>query len=154
MPESLDIPDSLITKKTQELIKIANRVIEDNGRPVKIVSDAEISCLALSSILSEKKIENMIMVDERTTRLLSEKPQNLEKLMSHKLHHPVKLSPTSDFSKFKEFRFIRSTELVYIAYKKKLCELRDPDILEAMLYAVKYKGTSVSEEEVQQMVRL
>ena len=55
---------------------------------------------------------------------------------------------------FRNFNIIRSTELVYIANKKKLIKIKDPKAYEAMLYAVKYKGTSISESEVEQMKRM
>ena len=58
---------------------------------IKIVSDAEMSCLAISSLCTEKKIESLISIDERTTRILAEKPQDLEKIISRKLHQKVNL---------------------------------------------------------------
>ena len=85
-------------------------------------------------------------------KMVSEVPkhkgaENLRKLLQKKLHTNVS-SDTKNYAYFNGFKIIRSTELVYIAYKKNLCELKDKKILEAMLYGVKYKGCSVSEEEI------
>jgi len=120
---------------------------------IKIVSDAEISCLALSTFLTNNKIENMIAVDERTTRILSEKPQDLEETMSRKLHQKVSLEP-KNFKAFKQFKFMRSTELVYIAHKLGILRVKGPKALEAALFATKFKGSSVSYDEIKVLKKL
>jgi len=153
MPQALNIQKESINLSTEELIAIANHTVEARGKFVHIVSDAEMSCLALSSILTEKGIENMIAIDERTTRILAEKPENLQKLMSSRLHFNVSLKK-NNFNEFKNFRFIRSTELVYVAHKKNVLKLKDPKALEAVLYATKYKGSSVSFDEINVLKKL
>lgn len=147
LPSKLGVSADLISEKTAEFMEIANNTVEARGKFVKIVSDAEISCLALSLILSDKGIDNVIAIDERTTRVLAEKPENLRKLMSNRLHFNVSLNE-KNLSVFRNFRFIRSTELVYVAYKKKILRLKDPRALEAVLYATKFKGAAVSFDEI------
>ncbi len=156
LPQSLGISNSEISKKTSELKNIANNLLENNGKGIEIVSDAEISCLALSSILKEKEIETLIAIDERTTRLLSENPKELEETISKKTHFPVRLSKKnlSQLSEFSDFKFIRSPELIYIAYKKNLLHIKDPKALEASLYAVKFKGSSISWDEIRTLKKL
>ncbi len=78
-PESLGINSEEISKKTNELLDIANSTFTDREKPIKIVDKGEISAIALSQILNEKKIKNIIVIDERTTRMLCEKPENLKK---------------------------------------------------------------------------
>src|SRR3989344_2825244 len=68
LPESIKISDKEINKLKEELMNKANHTIRANGKWMKIVSDAEMSCLALSKILSEKGVDNIIAMDERTTR--------------------------------------------------------------------------------------
>lgn len=152
-PESLGIDQSTLKEETIRLMEIANNSIEAKGKRIKIISEAETSCLALSKELTKRKITNIIAIDERTTRILSEKPENLEKIMSKKLHTRVHYSKKS-LQDFKEFRFIRSTELVYVAYKKGYLEIKDPKALEAVLYATKFKGSSVSFDEINELKRL
>jgi hypothetical protein len=147
LPSSLGIDQNKINLKTASLVKEINSYIKFNGKSINIVSEGEISCLALSSILTEKGIENIIAIDERTTRILAENPKNLTKIISKKTHKPVTLT-NSDFNQFKQFRFIRSSELIYIAHKKGLLEIKDPRALEAALYATKFKGSSISFNEI------
>jgi len=147
LPESFNISREAIALTTEEFMNIANHMVEARNKWIQIVSDAEMSCLALSKELSEKEIENIIAIDERTTRLLAEKPENLQKIMSERLHFPVQLEK-NNFEEFKKFRFIRSTELVYVAYKKNILRLKDPKALEAVLFATKFKGAAVSFDEI------
>jgi len=84
---------------------------------------------------------------------MCENPENLRKLLQKKLRTPISANK-KNYDFFKKFKVIRSTELVYIANKKKLFDLKDPRALKAMLYAMKYKGCSVSKEEIEQMARL
>lgn len=153
LPSSLGISEQEVNSLTSQLKNVANSSIIAHGKQMAIVSDAEMSCLALSSILTEKGIENLIAIDERTTRLLAEKPENLEKMMSEKFHVRVELK-RNNFEIFSKFRFIRSTELVYVAFKKGLLRVNGPKALEAALYATKYKGSSVSFEEIDELKKL
>ncbi len=153
MPDSLGISQQAINKETSHLIEIANHCIKARGSWIKILSEAETSCLALSKILTQQGIENMIAIDERTTRILTEKPENLKQIMENKLHIKVELyQKTSE--EFKNFKFIRSTELVYVAHKKGLLEIAGKKALEAALYATKFKGASVSYEEIEELKKL
>jgi len=91
-----------------------------------------------------------LVIDERTARMLCEDPENLRKLLQKKLHTNINVNK-KNYDFFKGFRVIRSTELIYIAHKKNIIELKDKRAYEAMLYAIKYKGCSVSEEEIEEM---
>ncbi len=152
LPSSLNVSVEEIDKRTKELVEAANHYIEWQKTPIKIVSDAEISCIALSKILNEKNIENIIAIDERTTRLLSENPKGLEKLMSEKLHKRVEIA-SSNSNLFKGHKFIRSSEIVYVAYKKNLLNLKGKKALEAVLFATKFKGSAISFEEISSLLK-
>ena len=91
MPESININEQELKEKTQEMLKIANSSFLAKNEFMHIIDDGEASCLALSLILEEKKIENVIAIDERTTRMIGEKPENLKKLFESKLHTKVEL---------------------------------------------------------------
>ena len=152
-PESLDISSKLIDSRTQELMDLANHFLQSQGQWIKIVSDGEMSCLALSDELSRQGIENLIGIDERTTRILAEKPDNLERIMSEKLKQKVNLI-AQDLEIFKKYRFIRSSEIVFAAYKMGLIRIKGKKVLEALLYATKFKGSSVSFEEINELKKL
>lgn len=156
LPSSLNISKQELDKKTYDLMKNANSLLQNKGKKIEIVSKGEMSSLALSSILSERGIENIIALDERTTRLLSESPKELEDLISKKTHKHIKLSSSdkNQFSDFKDFKFIRSTELAYVAYKKGLLNIKSDKALEAVLYATKFKGSSISWDEIKALKKL
>ena len=134
-------------------MELANHSLQSDGKWIKIISQAETSCLALSSELSKLKIQNIISADERTIRILSEKPDNLKKIMERKLHRSLKLE-RENFEKFENFKFIRSSELVYVAYKKGLLRVKGQSALEAVLFATKYKGAAISHDEIKELKRL
>ena len=153
MPSAIKVDESLITAKTYEILGVANNIFETRKRPVHLIDLGESSCLALSKILDEKGIDNIIAIDERTTRMLGEKPENLKKLMESKLHMPI-FEKKQDYKFFKDFRFVRSTELIYVAYKKGLIRMKNKNILDALLYALKFSGTAISDDEIREMERI
>jgi len=151
MPDSLGISEKEIADKKDKMLEIANNMFEGRGKNITIIHDGEASCLALSRILLDKKIPHLIAIDERTTRMLGEKPENLEKLLGKKMSTSVKLKK-KDFKYFRGFRFIRSTELMYVAWKKGLIGLRNgKTVLDALLWALKFKGCAISGEEINEI---
>jgi hypothetical protein len=136
--------------KREEIMNISNSTFFMKDKPIRLLDKGECASLALATILKEPTI---IAVDERTTRMLCENPENLKKLLEKKLHTSIKVN-RDNYEYFKNFKIIRSTELVYIANKKGLIELKDPKAFNAMLYAIKYHGCSVSEEEIEEMKKL
>lgn len=153
MSSSLKISDKEIEGKANEYMEKANNTFFKRKDPIHIIDSGESSCLALSKILTEKKIVNVIAMDERTTRVLCEKPQNLRNLLQDKLHTRIE-ERSSNYSLFKGFNFIRSAELMYVAFKKKLTDISDPRVLDAMLYAVKFNGCAITDDEINEMKRM
>ncbi len=153
LPESLGIKDKEIYDNSKKFMDIANATFEADGNKIKIVDMGETSCLALSKILNDKKISNVIAADERTIRMLSEKPDKLKELFQKKLKTRIS-SEGKNYGFFKNFRFIRSAELVYVAYKKGIIKLKGSMVLDALLYAVKFKGCAISEDEIREIERL
>ena len=131
-----------LKKVRDEFTRIANSTFKTKKKYVHLIDKGEAAALALSSILPDNP---PLVVDERTTRMLCENPINLKKLLEKKMHTSVK-AHAENYSRFDKFKIIRSTELVYLAYKKGLFKIKDPRILEAALYGVKFKGCSVSEK--------
>ncbi|MEK6933270.1 MAG: hypothetical protein AABW75_00150 [Nanoarchaeota archaeon] len=152
MPEALGISSNDLEGKTKELLGKANHFIKVDGEWISLVSSAEMSCLALSLELTEKSIENVISIDERTTRVLCEDPRQLERMMSEKLHKKVNIE--GDIKPFLNFRFIRSSEVVFVAFKEGFVNIKGNKVLEALLYATKYKGCAISFEEIEELKRL
>ncbi|MBX4196191.1 hypothetical protein KW805_01225 [Candidatus Pacearchaeota archaeon] len=153
MPSEFGVDEEELKKATQKLMESANHYVQIKEKWIPIVSEAEMSCLALSSALTKKGITNLIAIDERTTRILSENPENLEKLLSDRMHERATII-RKDISLFSGYRFIRSSEIVYVAYKKGLIPLQGKKVLEALLYATKFKGAAISFEEIDQLKKL
>jgi hypothetical protein len=147
-PSVFSINEKKISQRTHELMEIANHSAQIRDKWVSLLSKAEVSCLALSDELSKIGVENIIAIDERTTRMFCENPRALGEIMSSKLHQKVEIQIRSqkDFSKYK---FIRSSELVYAAYKKGLIDLKEGNVLEALLYATKFSGAAITFEEIE-----
>ena len=150
-PESLGINSSVINERERKFLSSANSVFYVGNKPLHLIDLGEASCIALSSILTEKRIENIIAIDERTTRMLFEKPENLKKLLDEKLHMNVTIKSMPNI--FGNFRFIRSSELVYVAYKKGISKI-DKEMLDAMLYGTKFKGCAISSDEIREIERI
>lgn len=151
MPDSLGISDEEIERAKRKIMDIANNMFVGNKKNINIIHDGESACLALSRILLEKKIPHVIAIDERTTRMLGEKPDNLKELLRRKLSTNVQLK-RKDFKYFRGFRFIRSTELMYVAWKKGLLDLKDGKmVLDAVLWALKFKGAAISGDEIREI---
>lgn len=139
-----------LRKKRNEIMNITNSTFRTKKKDLHIIDKGESAALALAIVLNKPCV---LAIDERTARMLCENPENLRKILEKKLHTKVQAN-RQNYDLFKNFKVIRSTELVYIAHKKKLIELKDSKAYEAMLYGVKFKGCSISENEVQQMKRL
>jgi hypothetical protein len=151
--DSYGINNATINTKAEEMMKTANGMFVSEKNKITIMHSGEASCLALSRILSEKGINNVIAIDERTTRMLVEKPDNLKELLERKLHTSITLVK-KDFQYFKGFKIIRSVELMYVAWKKDLIDVKKGNVLDALLYALKFKGCSVSEDEINEIKKL
>ena len=153
MPSSLEIGDSEISEKARKILDIANTSFTGNGRELHLLDIGEASSLALSKILTEKEIKNLLAIDERTTRMIVEKHEKLKDFLEKKLHVRITINH-QNLKFFEGFKIIRSTELAYVAYKKGLVTIKDKEVLDALLYALKFKGAAISVEEIEEMKRM
>lgn len=152
-PESIGIESEEIRKRSQEMLRVCNHIFIAQNEFIHIIDEGEASCLVLSLLASEKGIDNVIAIDERTTRMLGENPENLKKLLAQKLHMGVMIAKENN-PKISKIKFVRSSELVYVAWKKGLIELKDGKVLDALLYATKFKGSAISYEEIEEIKKL
>lgn len=144
------VPNNLLEKETFRILGIANNSFQANER-INLIQTGEASCLAFANLC---KCENVIVIDERTTRMLTESPENLKNIMENKLHTKIKVSQ-DNLKRLRDFKFIRSPELAYIAYTKNLFTLKeDKTLLDAILYGLKFKGAAISSDEIERMKRL
>ena len=153
MPSAVGVNDRDISNATRDILETANKTFYSGNKDIHLIDLGEASALALSKIMTEKDMNNILAVDERTTRMLAEKPESLRKIMEGKLHTKIK-TKEQNYVFFKNFRFVRSTELIYVAYKKGIVKSKDKNILDALLYALKFKGTAISDEEINEIKKM
>ena len=141
------VSDSELLRERNRIMKLANGVFMTvkTGEKIQIIQEGEADCLAFSNLC---KGDNLLVVDERTTRMLFEAPKELKELMERKLHSNLDANFNLILN-LGNYKFIRSAELVFIAYKKGLVGLGEgKDVLDALLYGLKFKGTTISSKEI------
>ncbi|MBC8444001.1 hypothetical protein H8D83_00290 [Candidatus Woesearchaeota archaeon] len=149
-----------LDSKTDYLLKLANTCFKYDSHYLKIVQYAEIETLALALIIKA----DAIVIDEKTTRLLVEDPNKLEKILSYKIHRKVSIDQTN-LKKFitavKGVNLIRSAELVSIAFELGLLDKyisnrpnAKKELLEALLWGIKLEGCAISEKEIRMIDKL
>jgi hypothetical protein len=152
--EDLGINHLQIKKGAKEYLNKSNQIFYRGNSPIHLIDIGEAECLALSKILDNKGIKNIIAIDEKTTRMLSEKSENLHSLLETKLHTKIKFEKNKYHKEDFGFRFIRSTELIFMAYKKGIVSPKNNEMLDALLYAAKAKGCAISEQEIKELEKL
>ncbi len=149
-----------IKSKTIRLLDLANNSFKAHSAWIRIVNFAEIETMAAYLTLDS----DALVVDERTTRLLIENPKSLAKILSHKLHTKISINKNNikGLQKLtKGVNLIRSTELVTVAFELGLLNqfiAKIPDarkvLLESVLWGVKLNGCAVSNQEIEQTLRM
>ena len=151
IPSSDLVQSNQLEKETARILRVANSTLKADGHFLEIVQIGEASCLAFCNLCG---CDSVIALDERVTRLLTESPENLKAIQERKLHITVSINQ-KNLKDFKNFRFIRSTELVYIAYKNNLYDYKkDKLLLDALLYSLKHAGSSISTKEIEEIKSL
>ncbi len=139
-------------KLTYEIDSLANRVFLYHRRPLRIIHRGEIEALALA-----KTTNRVLVVDERTTRELIEDPEAIRDRLERRVGGRISIN--KDYldelvSLIGDILVIRSVELVAFAADQGYFSQyqSEKEALEAALYALKYAGCSVSEEEIKRFV--
>lgn len=152
-----------INKRVDELLEITNKIYWSKNNPIKIIQKAELEVLVLAMHLKSEAL----VVDERTLRLLIEDPQTLKGILSSRLRTNITINKKylSEFQKnLEKVKIIRSTELVYMAYKLKLLDKYitskkvfhkelSKELLEGALWALKLNGCSISGTEINEILK-
>jgi predicted nucleic acid-binding protein len=148
-----------IRQKAKYLQNLANRIFVIRRQPMQILQQGECETLA-AALLSNV---NVIVCDERITRMLIEAPHQLQELYERRLHEKVEVNNAAlqEFKKAVQgIKIVRSAELVLIAYEKGFLNqylVNVPNVrrelLESLLWGVKLHGTAISEEEITELVK-
>jgi predicted nucleic acid-binding protein len=144
------VPNDKLNEETARIKNQVNSQFYSDNKNIELIQEGEAACLALANLCNCK---NLLVVDERTTRLLVESPESLKKIMENKLHTRIKTRGNFEF--LKNIQVIRTAELLFIAYKKNLLGLKkDKLTLDSILYASKFKGTAISTKEIEEIKKL
>jgi predicted nucleic acid-binding protein len=151
-PSSKIVPNTTLHKESSRILKEVNNALKSfkTHERIKLLHEGEASCMAFANLC---KCDNVIVIDERTTRVLIETPYKLKELLERKIKTEI-VEINDSLKKLKHQKFIRSAELLYVAYKKGLLQEKTKDFLEAALFAVKFKGTAISSSEINQIKKL
>ena len=158
------INNKQLEEKTKQLLELANHIFMVDNKYLKLVHDGEMNSLMLSITLNSTYV-----VDERTTRLLIENPDNLHTLLEKKLHAIVTVNK-QNLEQFKKetanINIIRSAELLVVAYdqgllnsyittgKEKFHPELKKTLLNGLLWGAKLRGCSISTQEIDEIMKL
>ncbi|MFA5084442.1 MAG: hypothetical protein WC475_03650 [Candidatus Paceibacterota bacterium] len=142
-----------LKKETSRVLEMANSAYLADNERMRIIHDGEASCIALFNLINSEK--KAIVVDERTTRMLCESPENLHRLYEKKLHRKIAFLE-KNAEMFKSVKVIRTSELSLMAYNRGIISLSTSrsEAIRAILYAVKFKGCSISVNEIETARRI
>jgi hypothetical protein len=145
----------IVRDKATKILSLTNNMFFVRGNPLNIIHPGEAECLALIGATEA----DCLAIDERTTRTLIEQPYELVEIFKRKYNtHNIKF----DESRYAEFKkeigkvdIIRSIDILAYAYQHKLLGnyVPDKDTLKAAMYSLKFKGCSVSFEEIEEYIK-
>jgi len=148
-----------LKKMTEELLYFANNTFFAYGKPIDILHDAEVETFCACELLKG----DAVVFDERTMRLIIEKPEQLRTILSNKLHTPLAINKenlTKIKEKIDDVKVIRSSELAVVAYKLGLLKQYIPNIkqaneniLDGILWGLKLNGCSIADSEIDYISR-
>lgn len=139
-----------LARRTEDVLWVANNIFFEEGKPVPLMHEGEAETLALALELGLKNV----LIDERTMRMLVEKPELLRGHMASEFRRDIRVNEKY-LERFRRMasglNIFRSSELLIVAFEhgyfKRYREL-EGRALEAALYGVKFAGCSISFEEI------
>ncbi|MEM2963370.1 MAG: hypothetical protein QXW70_03735 [Candidatus Anstonellales archaeon] len=150
----LFVYEESVKESGKEIMDLANHSFFIDGRPLHLVDEGEAETLALAQRIGS----STLLMDERTTRILYEEPMRLARHLEDEFRKKVRV----DYRRLYKFlrrvgkiNFIRSTELVAVAYEKGFFSSfgkMEKVALESSLYALKFSGASTGFEEIKSYV--
>jgi predicted nucleic acid-binding protein len=139
--------------KAKSIMDLANTMFYARANPVHLVDLGEADMIALAS----ETDADIVLMDERTTRMLIESPFALKDHMEKEMGVNVMVNKRN-FDGFKEsaegLKVIRSSELVAVAYSEGYFSTysNPKKMLESSLYSLKYGGCSIGFDEIDEIL--
>jgi len=142
-------------QETEEILDSSNSIYFARHKQLKIIQLGEAEALALAND------GDVLLMDERTLRFLIEKPNDLRDLLQHRMHKGISMNQqrSNAFRKYCQgVSVIRSSELIAVAYEMGILEKYfagdSYEVLKACLWALKYKGCSLSVKDIEEYLKM
>jgi hypothetical protein len=136
--------------RASRILKAANSMIYAGKKPLELLQLGEAECLAIFASASA----HMLLVDEKTTRLLVENPHKLRETVQTRNAEGVRLDQgrREEFASLtREVSCMRSSELLALAYTKGYFDdyrgLKE-DAFRASIYALRDAGCGLASSEI------
>ncbi|MBI5066313.1 hypothetical protein HZA97_08820 [Candidatus Woesearchaeota archaeon] len=150
--------DKRITEKAKQILSQVNSCFKARGKYIQAVQLAEVETLVLAKEINA----DAVIIDELITRLLIENPEEIVKIMTHRLGEKVEVNKANlkqMQKQFKQIKVLRSAELVTIAFEmgildKYLVNIPQArkELLEGLLWGVKLNGCAITEKEIDEIL--
>ncbi len=156
---TLTLFNNVSKTKANEIQELANSAFTIKDKTLDVLQSGEVE-----SITAALDTNSSVVMDERTLRLFIENNKEMKHLLESRNRYKVvankeKMDKLS--FQLKGVPIIRSIELVAVAYKLGLLTSYIPEgkggkekLLDALLWATKYNGCSVTEDEIEEMKAL
>ncbi len=144
-----------LRKETRKLESLANNAFKIGRRPLKLLQQGELECLALATSVKA----DAILVDEKTTRLLVENPDLLLQSIEGEQKRGVSVNKKNlrAFRKNAYYPVIRSTEVLAVAAEKGFFRdygADEGEAARAAMHALRYAGCSITRRELDEYEQL
>ncbi len=144
-------------KITDEILERANSIFMLNNHYLRIIHKGEAEAVSLLKEINA----NALLIDERTMRVLIENPERLRDVLSYQNNHNIGINHRN-LELFKGIipgiSVIRSSEIAAIAYERGIFNnylgSNGKDVLEAVLYALKFSGCAISWQEIEEYLEI
>ena len=148
------IDDPFIHEYAEKITDLANSLLSYSGDYIKIIHQGEAEVIACAKHLNE----GTVVIDERTSRHLIEDTDLLKRYMESRTGLRLEMNGTAQKKLAKELdgiSVIRSAEIFAYAYEKQIFpQYSSKGALEAGLYALKFSGCSITDEEIKDYIEL
>jgi len=146
------VKDEKARSIAERIMGLVNNTFSAHGRYLRIIHKGESEMIGLALARDIKHVA----IDERTTRILIEKPELEKKVLESKLHTKIRV----DYQNLRELKslvgglkVLRSVDILVYAFKKglfKVDEKKKVDLLRGILWSAKQLGCAISPREIDQ----
>ena len=144
------IDDDKVRELANDILSKINNCFFAKGKAIELIHKGEAEMIALAKLQGIK----YLAIDERTTRILIESPEEQKRILENKLHVKIKV----DQKRLDEFKsmvnglkIIRSVDILVRAYDMDLFgveESRQRDLLRGILWECKNLGCAITRKEI------